>query len=268
MNKNFEISLATLDFSRERSGHLITEACSMAASTKTPPEHALIVIRERLLAFDHQFNPSDLEKQLLTAYQKHAAIGQNNLLGGVALTIVNRSPVNTRGIASGQFLREIFQPHQKVGIFVDGIEQMVWAANGDGDADLPAVGKYAAQFSPIFWTENRGNDNVPSNRTRSWAFAVATSRRIESMAGLIAAEVPILAIITTGLSFSMNHALVRVDVNSRVAWMGKRDRLMPLFKRQQTVLSYPDKLAPLPGTIGKGGIHRLIYLRPDAPAIP
>ena len=90
-------------------------------------------------------------------------------------------------------------------------------------------------------------------------------RYIDGIEKLVSGEIPIIAVVTADDSSA--RAIVRVNADSRKEWLAERDRLTPIFEKHESKIMQWHNGMPLPGSIGKDGINRLLYFNPKAPAI-
>jgi len=131
---------------------------------------------------------------------------------------------------------------------------------------IPVMGSNAVWLWPLPCIDDGAGDRT-SDRAVSWPFVVAKAKNEEVFADVVDNGIPIVAVVCIGAKGC--KALLRFNnPANRTEWMRERDRLVPRLMELHAELYHYEKLVPLPGTIGKDGISRLIYFNPEAPAVP
>lgn len=203
--------------------------------------------------------------------------------------VMRRSPLAVDGLTSGDFLEALYQPGEKVLVFLKQFSQgdfLWWVGKGGFRlgrepgvravrSELPKGGPEGVWYltNPVCgeWKPNPARDGEKGRRhgtcVTSWRYMVLESDEVEEEEWLTALgrlPLPLAALYTSG-SRSI-HALVRLDAPSKPAWDALRDEIRPmmcLIGADPGAMS-AVRLSRLPGTLRGDRPQELLFLDPTA----
>lgn len=217
--------------------------------------------------------------------------------------ISRRSPVDPKGITSGEFLDAIFSPGERVLIFTTQYSQgdfLWWVGKGGYrlspdrgvqavPSDLPkgapegvwylvqpVTGQWAINRN-VKWTEDDGGHKTRivkgkySRRTEdnvtAWRNFVLESDVLETgewLRVLAALDLPVVAIYTSG--GRSVHAIVSYEVPAKATWDAGRNVIRQVLSRMgaDPAALTAVRLSRLPGALRGNRMQKLLFLSPHA----